>query len=35
MKRAAPGRGVLATPRDAAQALGYPVLATPEDEEDR
>jgi excisionase family DNA binding protein len=33
-ERATPGRGVLATPKGAAPALGYPVLATPEDEED-
>jgi prophage regulatory protein len=32
-ERATPRRGVLATPRDAAQRLGYPALATPEDEE--
>lgn len=30
---ATPRRGVLATPSDAAQGLGYSVLATPEDEE--
>lgn len=33
-ERATPRRGVLATPRDAARRLGYPVLATPKDEED-
>ncbi len=33
-ERATPRRGVLATPAGAAQRLGYPVLATPDDEED-
>ena len=33
-ERATPRRGVLATPDDAAPALGYPALATADDEED-
>jgi excisionase family DNA binding protein len=33
-ERATPRRGVLATPTDAARPLGYPALATPDDEED-
>ena len=32
-ERATPRRGVLAAPTDAAQRLGYPSLAVPEDEE--
>lgn len=32
-ERATPRRGVLATPAGAAQRLGYPALATPDDEE--
>ena len=32
-ERATPRRGVLATRDDAARRLGYPVLATPDDEE--
>lgn len=33
-ERATPTRGVLATPNGAAQRLGYPVLATPDHEEE-
>jgi excisionase family DNA binding protein len=33
-QRATPRRGVLATPAGVAQQLGYPVLATPDDEEE-